>query len=76
MKSNSLQTIERELPRLSQEEQLWLLEQVARNLRRTPPPPNFEADLIAMAIDPQIQQELRAIEAEFAVADQDGLEGL
>ncbi|MBI1831296.1 MAG: hypothetical protein HYR84_07600 [Planctomycetes bacterium] len=76
MKSPALQTIEKELPRLSHHEQLWLIEHLAKHLRRPPPPANFEADLVAMANDPQIQQENRAIEAEFAGAEEDGLEGL
>ena len=33
MKSSSLQSIEKELPMLSQDEQLWLIERVAQHLR-------------------------------------------
>jgi hypothetical protein len=36
----------------------------------------LEADLDAMAADPDIQRELRQIEREFARADWDGMEGL
>ena len=76
MNSSVLESIENQLPQLSHDEQLWLIERLAKRLRKKPPPANFEADLAAMANDPQIQQELRAIEAEFAVTEQDGLEGL
>ena len=76
MKSSALRTIEQELPRLSHDERLWLIEQLAKHLRKQPPPANFEADLIAMANDPEIQAENRWIAQEFAVADLDGLEGL
>jgi hypothetical protein len=34
----------------------------------------MQAALAAMANDSQIQEELRQIEAEFSVADEDGLE--
>jgi len=76
MRSSVLQTIEKQLPKLSHNEQLWLIEQLAKHLRKQPPPPNFEADLIAMANDPEIQAENRRIAEEFSVADADGLEGL
>jgi hypothetical protein len=33
-----------------------------------------ESDLIAMASDPAIQQELQQIDAEFAVTEADGLD--
>ncbi|MBI3823866.1 MAG: hypothetical protein HY289_14450 [Planctomycetes bacterium] len=76
MKSSALQTIEKELPQLSRQEQLWLIEHLTKDLRKQAPPPNFEADLIEMSKDPQIQQEIRAIEAEFMGTEEDGLEGL
>ena len=56
MKSSALQTIEKQLPLLSREEQLWLIEHLAKQLRRRPQPANFEADLIAMANDPAASQ--------------------
>jgi hypothetical protein len=37
-------------------------------------PSNFEAELAAMANDPEIQSELQMIEDEFAVTEADGLE--
>jgi len=76
MQSNALQTIQRELPALSKQEQLWLIEYLAKALRKKPAPPNFAADLAAMVADPEIQAEIRAINQEFACTEQDGLEGL
>jgi len=76
MHSNALLSIQRELPSLSRDEQLWLIEHLAKGLRKQPKPFNFDADLVAMANDPQIQAEIRAINEEFALAEQDGLETL
>jgi hypothetical protein len=76
MRSIALESIETQLTNLSHDECLWLIEKLAKQIRRQPPPADFEADLIAMANDPLLQKELRAIEAEFAVTEQDGLEGL
>jgi hypothetical protein len=76
MPSHALELIQRELGSLSKQEQLWLIEHLARGLRGQPKPANFDADLIAMANDPQIQAEISAINEEFVVAEQDGLDGL
>ena len=76
MSSAALQSIEQQLPLLSHEEQICLIAKLAHRLRRQPPPPDFETDLIAMANDPEIQREIREIEAEFAGTEMDGLEGL
>jgi hypothetical protein len=70
-----LSQIEAHIDQLSLGEQLWLLERLAQRLReqlvvQTP----FEQQLTAMAADPDIQQELRRIEEEFAPAAADGLE--
>jgi hypothetical protein len=73
MKSNVLQSIEKQLPLLSHDEQLALIEQLARHLRK-PRVNGIPSMLAAMAKDPQIQQELRQIEAEGSVAAEDGLE--
>ena len=75
MKSNALQAIEKELPLLSQKEQLWLiehLEQLQKEKRRR----EWEASLEAMANDQQIQAEIRQIQGEFAITEMDGLEDL
>ena len=37
---------------------------------------NLEMQLIAMANDPEIQNELQIIETEFAIAEADGLEAI
>jgi hypothetical protein len=76
MKSSSLQTIEKELPMLSQEEQLWLIEHLAQHLRKEQRRREWIASLDAMSKDPHIQAEIRKIEAEFSITEQDGLEGL
>ena len=76
MKSSSLQSIEKELPMLSQDEQLWLIERVAQQMRKAQQREAFAAAMEEMANDPEIQAENRRIAEEFAVADADGLEGL
>ena len=68
--------IESEFARLSPEAQLDLLERlvhrarVAVSGRRD----HWEADLSAMAADPEVQRELSRINAEFTAAEADGLE--
>lgn len=65
----------RELPR---EEQLWLVERIIHSLRESELQEHaaWEADLVAMAADPTIQKEIREIEQEYSVAENDGLENL
>ena len=76
MPTPALSEIESEFARLSPEAQLSLLERlvhrtrVAVSGRRD----TWEADLSAMAADPQIQRELSRINEEFSVAEADGLE--
>lgn len=83
MISPNLLEIERSIRALSLEEQLWLLERIARQVRERTLIQNKLADakymekqLAAMANDPNIQAEIAAINEEFAVAEMDGLEGL
>jgi hypothetical protein len=59
-----LTEIERRLDELSLDEQLWLLERLASRVRRQFAASNDadSADLAAMAADPDIQRELRALE--------------
>jgi hypothetical protein len=76
MKSSSLQCIEKELPMLSQDEQLWLIERVAQQLRKAQQRAAFAKSVEEMANDPEIQAENRRIAEEFAVTDGDGLAGL
>jgi hypothetical protein len=73
MKADVLLSIEKQLPLLSHDEQLALIEQLAHHLRK-PRVNGIRPMLVAIANDPQIQEELRQIEAEFSVATEDGLE--
>jgi hypothetical protein len=59
-----LTEIERQLDELSLDEQLRLLERLASRVRRqfAASNNNESADLAAMAADPDIQRELRALE--------------
>ena len=70
-----LSQIEEHISRLSAEEQLWLIARVAQRLRAqlTTQGP-AEAQLVAMAADPEIQAELRIIAEEFVHTEADGLE--
>lgn len=63
---------------LPQHDQLWLMEHLARDLRRRDlnRQQRFEQDLAAMAADPDIQREIKAINEEFAVTESDGLENV
>jgi hypothetical protein len=64
MSAVALNEIERRLDELSLDEQLWLLERLASRVRRQFAAGNDadSADLAAMAADPDIQRELRALE--------------
>ena len=70
----ALSQIEEHIAQLSLDEQLWLIARVAQRLHtqlvaQSP----LDAQLAAMASDPEIQNELRAIAEEFASAEADGL---
>jgi hypothetical protein len=70
-----LSQIEEHIHQLSLAEQLWLIEHLAQRLREQLTVQNtFESQLAGMVADPEIQQELRRIEEEFAPAAADGLE--
>lgn len=69
MTAKHLLQIERAIHQLSAKEKLWLLERIARQLRE----PN-EAELSAMASDPEIQAEIGAINQEFTLTEMDGLQ--
>ena len=77
MDSSTLARIEADINRLSLAEQTLLLERLAQLIRKaaTVGERNWEAQLAAMADDPQIQQEILRIEAEFETASADGLAG-
>ena len=70
-----LSQIEEHIHQLSLAEQLWLIERLAQRLReQLTVQSTLESQLAGMAADPEIQQELRRIEEEFAPAAADGLE--
>jgi hypothetical protein len=77
MDSSTLARLEADINRLSLAEQTLLLERLAQLIRKaaTVGERNWEAQLAAMADDPQIQQEILRIEAEFETASADGLAG-
>lgn len=80
MISLTLLEIERSIRALSFEEQLWLLERIARQVREKQHiiankfADDIPKELAAMASDPDIQAEIAAINEEFVVAEIDGLE--
>jgi hypothetical protein len=76
MNSSTLKSLDSQIGELSRDEQLWLLERLARLLRETASGDQaaIEGDLAAMASDPEIQRELRNIDEEFAPTERDGLE--
>jgi len=65
--------IESQLDQLTPDEQLLLIEKLAKRLRRKDDK-DWERDLAALAADPDIQRELREIEQEFAGNEMNGLE--
>ena len=83
MVSPNLLEIERSIRALSLEEQQWLLKRLTRQVQeRTLTAAKFadaaymEAQIKAMASDPDIQAEIAAINEEFAGTEMDGFSGL
>ena len=77
MNSSVLSQIEERIAQLPAYEQLWLIERVAQRLpEHIRKQRGLEAQLAAMAADPEVQRELHRIDEEFAVAESDGLEAL
>ena len=76
MTTPALTDIESEFARLSSEAQLGLLERLIHRARVTVAGrrDTWEAELSAMAADPEMQRELSCIKAEFGVTEADGLE--
>lgn len=76
--SNTVLQLESNILELSREEQLWLVERIIHTLRESEMRERkmWKADLIAMAADPAIQKEIREIEQEYSVTENDGLENL
>ncbi len=71
----ALAELERQIRQFSREEQLWLIERLAHGLRENPGPATRPSDaaLNAMAVDQDVQRELRAIESDLAGTEGDGL---
>ena len=66
MNSLALSQIEESINRLSLDEQLWLMEQLAHRIREnTLKQSAWDNQLAAMATDPEIQNELQKISVEF-----------
>ncbi len=76
MATPALSEIESEFARLSPEAQLGLLERLVHRARLAVSSrrDTWEADLSAMAADPEVQRELSRIDLEFSVTEADGLE--
>lgn len=76
MTTATLERIETEIAQLSLTEQLWLMERLVHRIRHISQRPLIvqDDDLVAMAADPAMQQELQHIAAEFAVTEMDGLD--
>ena len=75
MNTAALEKIEAEILQLGLNEQLELIEFLARRVRENAQKPsgNLENELSEMANDPEIQREMREIENEFAGTLLDGL---
>lgn len=81
MKSNQLLQIERTIGYLSLQEQQWLLERLTQKVQAQTPKNGTFSDKVMikqqleiMAYDPEIQQELAAIDREFHGVELDGLD--
>jgi len=66
--------IETQVNKLPRVERLLLIERVIHGLRTSELTDDWDAQLDAMAADPEIQRELAAINREFANTEMDGLE--
>jgi hypothetical protein len=76
MISLNLLEIERSIRALSVEEQLWLLESIARQIRESeykkeqlPDTKNLEEELELMVSEPEIPIEIAVINDEFAISE-------
>ena len=77
MNLSGLSQIERKISQLSREEQLRLIERIVHRLRKSNKERvDLDSQLAAMAHDPEIQEEMRRIEKEFALTETNGLEKL
>ena len=77
MNLSGLSQIERKISQLSREEQLRLIERIVHRLRKSNKERvDLDSQLAAMAHDPEIQEEMRRIEKQFALTETNGLEKL
>jgi hypothetical protein len=77
MKRTSLKDIEKRVEALTFAEKLCLLENLAKTIRKSQQPLQItRQDIESMALDRQIQAELRQIDNEFRKTETDGLEDL
>jgi hypothetical protein len=76
MNVSILSQIEKSVRQLSWDEQLWLIERLTHLLRESisKEPDTFARQLVAMASDREIQDELQQINQEFVLTEADGLE--
>ena len=76
MNASLIERMEIEISQLALPDQLWLLERLIQRIRKRTlqTRPALDAQLAAMAYDPNMQRELKAIDAEFAATEADGLE--
>jgi hypothetical protein len=69
-----LNELEKNISRLTLDEQLQLIERVIHRIRAdVVAKTDLDAELSKMAADPEIQSELKAIDREFSATAQDGL---
>lgn len=73
MNTPTITQLEREIQRLTFEEQIWLLERLAHHIRERTLHQDIEKQLAEMAADPDIQRVISEIQSEFAVTESDGL---
>ncbi len=80
MLSVILTEIEEKISRLPRKKQLWLIDQLERKFKKNSnksavdEQAHFANQLAIMANDPEVQAELKKIEQEFAITEEDGLE--
>ena len=75
MATSTIEDIEKKIKQLSRSEQLCLFERLAHQIRvdALNEQKTIEAQLTAMAFDPEIQLEIRKINSEFTGTELDGL---
>lgn len=65
--------LETDIRQLTLGEQVQLMEWLAQTIRKRTIQQGIQDELVTMAADPDIQREIRLIEAEFAETEADGL---